>query len=91
MLELLPRHLGVGVKFAAELLALGIRMTLHIRPGHILVSINIKNAYNTMRRAIHSRETQRAHDVDEGSAVLESEAGTEVSNMGRGFHTVGGR
>jgi hypothetical protein len=41
----------VGVKFAAELLAMGIKMTLHIMPDHILVSIDIKNAYNTMRRA----------------------------------------
>ena len=48
----------MGVKFAAELLAMGIRMTLHMRPGHILISIDLKNAYNTMWRAaipeIHS-------------------------------------
>jgi hypothetical protein len=29
MAELLPQQLGVGVKFAADLLAMGIRMTLH--------------------------------------------------------------
>ena len=51
MRELLPQQVGVDVKFAAELLAMGIKMTLHLRPDHILVNIDIKNAYNTMRRA----------------------------------------
>jgi hypothetical protein len=51
MRELLPRHVGVGVKFAAGLLTMWIKMTLHIKPDHILVNIDIRNAYNTMRRA----------------------------------------
>ena len=38
MRELLPQQVGVGVKFAAELLAImGIRMTLHIMPDHALI------------------------------------------------------
>jgi hypothetical protein len=28
--ELMPQQVGVGVKFAAELLAMGLRMTLHV-------------------------------------------------------------
>jgi hypothetical protein len=46
--ELLPHQLGVGVKFAAELMTMGIRMTLHIRPDHIMISIDLKNACNSM-------------------------------------------
>ena len=37
-----------------------IAMTLHLRPDHILVSIDIKNAYNSMRRAT-ILERQRGH------------------------------
>ena len=43
--------MGVGVKISGKLLAMGIRITMHIRPEHILVIIDIRNAYNTMRRA----------------------------------------
>ena len=49
--ELLPQKLGVGVMFAAELLAMRIMMTLHMRPDHILINIDLKNAYNSMWRA----------------------------------------
>ena len=42
--ELLPQQLGIGVKFAAELLATGIRMIPHITPENILVIIDLKNA-----------------------------------------------
>ncbi len=31
--ELTPQQVGVGVKFAAELLAMGLRMVLHLRGG----------------------------------------------------------
>jgi hypothetical protein len=41
----------LGVEFAAELLAIGIRMALHMRHDHILVSIGLKNAYTTIWRA----------------------------------------
>ena len=45
---MLPHQLGVDVKFAAELLAMGIRMTLHVRPDGILISIDLKIAYNAI-------------------------------------------
>jgi hypothetical protein len=60
MRKMPPQQVGVGVKFAAELLAMGIRITLHLMPDHILVSIDIRNAYNTMRRA-DILERQRGH------------------------------
>ena len=51
----------VGVKFAAELLAMGLRMVLHLRGGFILISIDIINAYNEIKRAAvveaHMRHT----------------------------------
>jgi hypothetical protein len=50
MAELLPQQLGVGVKFAAELLAMGIRMTLHVKGAPILITIDLRIAYNTMWR-----------------------------------------
>ena len=31
--EMMPQQVGVGVKFAAELLAMGLRMVLHLRGG----------------------------------------------------------
>jgi hypothetical protein len=51
MAKLLPHQLGVGVNFAAELLAMGIRMTLYIKGDRILISIDLRNAYNAMWRA----------------------------------------
>jgi hypothetical protein len=49
----------MGVKFAAELLAMGIKMTLHIRPDHILIIIDLKIAYNSMwREAIPERHME---------------------------------
>ena len=42
--EMMPQHLGVGVKFAAELLVMGLRMTLHTRPDFIIVGVEISNA-----------------------------------------------
>jgi hypothetical protein len=43
--EMMPQQLGVGVKLAAELLVMGLRMTLHTRPGFIIVGVDISNAY----------------------------------------------
>ena len=40
--ELMPQQVGVGVKFAAELLAMGLRMTLHVHGTFILISIDLK-------------------------------------------------
>ena len=57
----MPQHVGVGVKFAAELLAMGLRMVLHLRGCFILISIDIINAYNEIKRAAvvasHMRKT----------------------------------
>ena len=59
MKELTPHQVGVGVKFAAELLAMVLRMTLHLHRGFIIISIDIINAYNEIKRAVvmdsHSR------------------------------------
>jgi len=46
--DLLPQHVGVGVKFSTELLTIGIRMTLHVRPDNILINIDLRNAYNSI-------------------------------------------
>ncbi len=55
----MPQQVGVGVKFAAELLAMGLRMTLHLHGGFIITNIDMVNAYNEIKRAAvidsHSR------------------------------------
>ena len=43
--EMMPHQLGVGVKFAAELLILGLRMTLHRQADFIIMGVDITNAY----------------------------------------------
>jgi hypothetical protein len=48
---MMPHQVGVGVKFAAEMLAMGLRMVLHLHGGFILLSIDIVNAYNEIKRA----------------------------------------
>ena len=57
--EMMPKQVGVGVKFKAELLAMGLRMTLHLHKGFIIINIDIVNAYNEIKRAAvmdaHSR------------------------------------
>ena len=47
----MSQQLGVGVKFAMELLVMGIRMTLNKHRDHILVTIDFENAFNEMGRA----------------------------------------
>ena len=47
----MPQQVGVGVEFAAELLAMGLRMTLHLHRGFIIISIDMVNAYNEIKRA----------------------------------------
>jgi hypothetical protein len=42
---LMPQQLGVGVKFAAELLIMGLRMTSHRNPDCVIVGIDLENAY----------------------------------------------
>ena len=57
----MPQQVGVSVKFAAELLAMGLRVVLNLRGGFILISIDIINAYNEIKRAAvvdaHMRHT----------------------------------
>ena len=57
--EIMPQQVGVGVKFTAELLAMGLRMTLHLHRGFIIIGIDMVNAYNEINRAAvmdaHSR------------------------------------
>jgi hypothetical protein len=47
---LMPQHLGVRVKFAAELLIMGLRMTLHRNSTFVLVGIDLKKAYKKIWR-----------------------------------------
>ena len=49
--KLMPQQVRIGVKFATELLAMRLRMTLHVYDTFVLISIDLKNAYNAMRRA----------------------------------------
>ena len=59
--EMMPRHLGVGVKFAVELLVMGLRMMLHTRPDFIIVGVDISNAFcEVMRASVIERHMQ--HD-----------------------------
>ncbi len=48
----MPQQLGVGVKFATELLVMGLRMTLHKRLKFIIVGVDISNAFCEIMRAI---------------------------------------
>ena len=49
--EMMPQQSGVGVKYAAELLAMGMRMTLHRNEDFIILSVDISNAYCEVTRA----------------------------------------
>ena len=49
--EMLPQQLGVGVKYAAELLVMGLRMTLHRNEDFIILNVDISNAYCEIMRA----------------------------------------
>ena len=49
------------MKFAAELLAMGLRMTLRVHGTFVLISIDLKGAYNDKRRAAVC-ETHLRHD-----------------------------
>ncbi len=50
--ELMPQQLGVGFKFAAELLVMGLRMTLHRNQEFTLVGIDLENAYKKIWREV---------------------------------------
>ena len=59
--EMMPQQLGVGVKFAVELLVMGLRMTLYKRPDFIIVGVDISNAFcEIMRASVIERHMQ--HD-----------------------------
>ena len=59
--EMMSQQLGVGVKFAAELLVMGLRMTLHTRSDFIFVGVDISNAYcEVVRASVIERHTE--HD-----------------------------
>ena len=48
---MLPHQLGVGVKYAAELLVMGLRMTLYRNKDFIILNVDISNAYCEIMRA----------------------------------------
>jgi len=48
---MLHQQLGVGVKYAAELLVMGLRMTLHRNEDFIILSVDISNAYCEIMKA----------------------------------------
>ena len=50
--ELMPQQLGVGVKFAAELLVMGLRMIINMKKVFILINVDISNAFCEVMRAI---------------------------------------
>jgi hypothetical protein len=56
---MMPQQVGVGVKFAAELLAMGLRMTMKLNGRFIIITIDMVNAYNEIKRdavvGAHSR------------------------------------
>ena len=63
--EMMPQHVGVGVKFVVELLAMGLGMVLHLRGGFILISIDIINAYNEIKRAaVVDAHMRRTHFIN---------------------------
>jgi hypothetical protein len=73
-------------------MAMGIMMTLHIKPYYFLINIDMKSAYNSMwRAAIMEIEAQRTHDAAQDNPILESEARAQVSHMGRGRYPMGRR
>jgi hypothetical protein len=48
---MLPHQLGVGLKYAAELLVMGLRMTLHRNEDFIILNVDISNAYCEIMKA----------------------------------------
>jgi hypothetical protein len=48
---MMPIQLGVGVQYAAELLVMGLRMTLHRNEDFIILSVVISHAFCEVMRA----------------------------------------
>ncbi len=49
---MMPQQLGVGVKYAAELMSMGLRITLSLHAGYIIIIIDLKNAFDEIKRAL---------------------------------------
>ncbi len=49
--EMMPQRLGVGVKYAAELLVMSLKMTVHRNKDFIMLNMDIYNAYCEVTRA----------------------------------------
>ena len=65
---MIPHQLGVGVKFAAELLVMGLRMTLHTRPDFVIVGVDTTNTYCEVMRA-SAIERHMQHDTLKGMVL----------------------
>jgi hypothetical protein len=62
---MMPKQLGVGVKFVAELLMMGLRMVLNMNKDFILVGVDIINAFcEVMRASVIERHME--HDRFKG-------------------------
>ncbi len=46
----MPHQVGVRVEFAAELMAMGLRMTVKLHGHFIIITIDMINAYNEIKR-----------------------------------------
>ena len=58
---MMPQQLRVGVKFAAELLVMGLRMIINMNKDFILISVDIVNAFcEVMRVSVIERHME--HD-----------------------------
>ena len=60
-----PQQVAVGVSGGLSLLVLGVRLMLEVRPDFIVVKLDLRNAYNEVKRAAVLRALQ-------GSASLRS-------------------
>ncbi len=78
---MMPQHVGVGVKFAAELLAIGLRMTMQIHAGFFIISIDMVNAFNEIKRAAmldaHNRHITLKREVPFWTEGLPPNSGQE--------------
>jgi hypothetical protein len=61
--QMMPQQVGVGVKFAAELLAMGLRMTMKMHRGFIIITIDMVNAYNEIKRSAVMEAHFRHHSL----------------------------
>lgn len=69
--EMMPHQVGVGVKFAAELLAMGLRMVMYLRGGFILINIDINQCLQRYQEGSGGRSSHEKNPLREVGAVLE--------------------